>query len=244
MTLWNAIKASFSGGTAFLFACPLLAAVPMLLELAQHVAEVQIGMYDSMAMAKATEFHPLRMGFGVAKIAALLLTNYWIVRWLTRRDPAFAARIEQPAAGLFAGAFAFFMAMSMAQLFLLPTDNLWIFAAGFFGGQIIGILIAAWIAGAALGNRELGPLASLRIMAPALPFTFLLFWATMLPLMIPHYALGALALLGPKALLWPALIVDSLLVGWLSAVMAASGYVAAARATESAGVSLDPAPTQ
>lgn len=243
MTFWNAFKASYLGGTGFLIACPLLAAVPVVVELVQHIVEVYIGMYDSLAMAKAVESHPLRMGFGVVKIAALLLTNYWIVRWLARRDPGFAARIERPAASLFAAAFAFIMALSLAQLFLLPTDNLWLFAAGFFGGQVVGVLIAAWVAAAALGNPAIGPVASAQIMLPRLVFTFLLFNATALPLMVPHYAFGALALLGPDVLLWPTLIIDSLLIGWLSAVMAASGYVAATRAAARAGVALDAGPS-
>lgn len=245
MTFWQSLKATYSGGTRFLIACPLLAAVPMVVEMIQHIGEVSIGMYDSLAMAKAVEEHPLRMGLGIVKMAALLLTNYWIVRWLVSGDPGFAARLDRQAVRLFAGAMAFIMAISVAQLLFLPKDNLGLFAATFFGGQIIGVLIAAWVAGAALGNPAMGPMASLRIMAPSLPFTYALMLVAMLPLMIPHYALAALALLGPKALLWPSLIIDSALVGWLSAIMAASGYVGAARAAAKAGVSLstDPAPS-
>lgn len=244
MTLWQSLKATYSGGTSFLIACPLLAAVPMVVELIQHIGEVHIGMYDSLAMAEAVEGHPLRMGLGIVKMAALLLTNYWIVRWLASGDTAFAARLDRPAVRRFAAAMAFIMAISIAQLLFMPKDNVGLFAATFVGGEIIGVLIAAWIAGAALGNPAIGPLASLRIMAPALPFTFALMLLAMLPLMIPHYALAALALLGPKVLLWPSLILDSVLVGWLSAIMAASGYVGAARAAERAGINLDPARSQ
>lgn len=240
MTFWQALKATYSGGTRFLLACPLLAAVPMVFELAQHIAEVAVGMYDSLAAAKAVENHPLRLGLGIAKMAALLLTNYWIVRWMATGSPRFAARLDPLAVRLFGAAFGFIMLLSIAQLFLLPTDNTAIFAAGFVGGQILGVLIAAWVAGAALGNRAIGPMASVRLMAPVLPFTFALFTAAMLPLMIPHYALAALAILGPKALLWPSLIVDTVLVGWLSAIMAASGYVGAARAAARAATGLMP----
>ncbi len=242
MTLWTALKASYSGGTRFLLACPLLAAVPVLIEMLQHIGEVHVGMYDSLDAARAVENHPLRMALAIVKMAALLLSNYWVVRWMVSRDPAFAARADGQAVRLSAGALGFILLISLIQLFALPTDNLAIFAAGFFAGMAAGVLAAAWVAAAALGNQAVGPLASLRIMAPALPFTLALFVLAMLPLLIPHYALAALALLGPKALLWPGLIVDSLLVGWLSAIMAASGYVGAARAAERAGVSLLRAP--
>jgi hypothetical protein len=40
--------------------------------------------------------------------------------------------------------------------------------------------------------------------------------------------------------MWPVLIIDSLLVGWLTAVMIAAGYYAATRAATRAGVSLLP----
>ena len=64
-----------------------------------------------------------------------------------------------------------------------------------------------------------------------------------LPLMIPHYVLGSLPIVAPKPLLWPLLIADSLLVGWLAAVIVASGFFAASRVAGKAGVSLVPART-
>lgn len=239
-SFWQSLRATYTGGTRFLIACPLLAAVPMLVELIQHAGEAYVGMYDSLDAARAMEEHPLRLALGIVKMAALLCTNYWIVRWLATGDATFAARLDQPAVRLFAAAMAFIMVLSIAQLLFLPKDNVPLFAATFFGGQAVGVVIAAWVAGAALGNPAMGPVASMRIMLPALPFTFALMLLAMLPLMVPHYGLAALALLGPEPLLWPALILDSLLVGWLSAVMAASGYVGAARAAARAGVNLSP----
>jgi hypothetical protein len=56
MTFWKGLRTSYGGSLAFLAACPLLALVPVVFELLQHVAEVHIGMYDSIAAAKAFLF--------------------------------------------------------------------------------------------------------------------------------------------------------------------------------------------
>lgn len=238
MTFAKAFTATFRGSIAFLIACPLLALVPVAFEMLQHLGEVHIGMYDSIAAAKATEHHPLRMALGMVKVVALIVPGYWIIRFFAWRDGAAASRVDGRAVLLFAGVVAFHAALAALQLFVLPP-TVGVLLAGFAVGQAIACLVPAWTVAAALGNAAIGPLASARIMARQLPFTFALLMLTMLPLMIPHYALGAAALFAGKALLWPILLVDALLVGWLCAVMVAGSYVAAARAAALADVALD-----
>jgi hypothetical protein len=237
MTFWQAFKATYSGGTAFLFACPLLALVPVAFELLQHVIEVHIGMYDSIAAARTVEHHPLRMGFGMLKVGALIAMIYWVTRFLLDRDARFAATLEPRALRLFAGYLAFSIAMAAFQLFALPQTS-GALLAGFFVSQIIGCVVVAWGVAAALGNPAVGPRASVEIMAPHVAWTFVFSLVVMLPLMIPHYALAAAAMLGPKPMLWPILIGDSLLVSWLTAALSAGAYYAAIRAARKAGVDL------
>lgn len=240
MTFWQALRASYGGSIAFILACPLLALFPVVFELVQHVVEVHIGMYHSIAMAKAVEHDPWRMGFGLVKIIALIVPGYWIPRFLAWRDPARAARPERGAVTLFAGFAVFQIALVIVELYGLP-QTVPVLLGDFIVGQLIGILVAAWGIAASLGNAEVGPRASVALMARHIPWTFAFALVAMLPLMIPHYLLAAAAILGPKPLLWPVLIIDSLLVGWLSAVLAAASYYAVARAAGKAGVSLVPA---
>lgn len=237
MTFWQAWKATYGGGTAFLVACPLLALFPVVFELLQHAIEVHVGMYDSIAAAKAVEHHPLRMAFGMLKVVALLVPIYWVTRFLPNRDARLARTPDPRALRLFAGFLAFQIALAAVQLFALP-QTAGMLLAGFFVSQIIGCLVAAWGVAAPLGNATVGPRASVAIMARQVPWTFVFSLAVMLPLMVPHYALAAIAMLGPKPLLWPILIVDSLLVGWLTAVLSAGAYFAATRAARKAGVDL------
>lgn len=207
----------------------------------QHVVEMQIGMYDSLEMAKQTEKEPLRMGFGMVKVLALILPIYWITRFIVfDRSAQLAGKWDNIAVRLFVPLLLLQIAFAMLQLFIIPQNMSWM-AGALACGQVLGALIAAWAVAAPLGNAAIGPWVSARLMAGHVPATIVIFIAAMLPLMIPHYLLAAAAIFGPDWSKWPILILDSLLVGWLSAVMVASGYFAAIRAADKAGVSLLPA---
>ena len=238
MTIWQAIRASYREAGIFLFACPLLALIPIAVEMIQHVVEMQIGMYDNLEMAKQTEKHPFRMGFGMVKVLALILPIYWITRFIGfDRSAQLAGKWDRIAVRLFAPLLLLQIVLAVLQLFIIPQNMRWMLGA-LVGGQVLGALIAAWAVAAPLGNAAIGPLESTRLMARHVLATILIFIAAMLPLMIPHYLLAAAAIFGPDWSKWPILIMDSLLVGWLSAVMVASGYFAAKRAADKAGIDL------
>lgn len=242
MTFGQAFAAAYRGSLAFLIACPLLALLPVAFEVAQHMAEVHIGMYASITAAKAAEHDPLRMAFGFAKVLSLIVPSYCVVRFLATRDRTYAVRIEKRAVRLFAGVVAFNAVLMAVQLFVLPQTR-GVLLAAWGTGQVITCLVAAWSVAAPLGNAALGPRASVAIMARQLSWTFAFLLAAVLPLMIPHYVLAVLAIVGPKVLLWPVLIGDALLVGWLGPLLIASTYVAAVRAADRAEVALMPMET-
>lgn len=238
MTFWEALKATYGGGFAFLVACPLLALVPVAFELLQHVVEVHDGMYESIAGFRAAGSDSLRLGFGLLKIAALTVPVYWITRFLAFRDPSFARTISGSACRRFAPFVVVQLALAAFSLFVLPQTGL-MSIVSLVVGQIIGCLLMAWGVAAPLDNGHVGPTASASIMWRQLPWTFVFSLVAVLPLMIPHYLFASLAI-GAGGLLWPILIVDSLLVGCLTAVIAASGFFAATRAATKKGVSLIP----
>ena len=129
MTFWKGLRTSYGGSLAFLAACPLLALVPVVFELLQHVAEVHIGMYDSIAAAKALEHHPLRMALGMVKVLALLVPTYWITRFVHTRSPRFAAQRDPLAMRLFAGVVAIHIALSTVRIGQSHTRGAMIAAA-------------------------------------------------------------------------------------------------------------------
>ena len=239
ISFWHGLRLTYGGSLAFLRACPWLALVPVAFELLQHIVEVRGGMYESLAAAQAHENDPVRLGFGYLKILALTVPTWWVVRFLPRRDAAFASRIDWPALRLFAGFLAVQMGLAAIDLFVLPRSNA---ATGWalLAGLVEGGLMCAWAVAAPLGNASMGLLASIRLMWRHLPWTLAFQLVAMLPLMILHYALGLLPLFSHRGLMWPALLLDTLVVGALTPVLIASSFYAAQRSAMSAGVSLLP----
>jgi hypothetical protein len=229
MTFWQGLTFTYRESLAFVVACPLLALVPVLFELIQHIVEVRIGMYDSPELAVATEDHPLRMTFGLLKIMALTVPFYWATRYFAgNRDVAAARSYDRTSLTLFAGVLAFMLAVAALSLFVLPREGAGVIAS-LLGSLLVSVLAARWFAAAALGNAAIGPLRSAREMLRLLPWAVAFTIAAQLPLMIPHYGFAALAILGPKSLLWPGLVIDSFLVGWLALVIVAANWVVATR---------------
>jgi len=239
MTFWDLAKAVYRGSWRSLFALPLLALVPVVVELVQHAIEVHVGMYDSPAMAEATNAHPARLVFGFVKVLAAMLPGYWVVRWLAWRDAQAAVRFDPLAASLFAGMLAVHAVWAGLGLIFQPSGWGQIFASMAVGEALTALLLG-WAVAAALGNAAIGPRASLRIMRPQVLWTMAFLFVTMLPLLIVHNLMGVAAVFGPHWALWPILIIDALLVGWIAALIAAANWFAAERAARMAGVELVP----
>lgn len=242
------IRAIYTDGWRVAALFPLLFMIPALVEFAQHVVEINAGMYASMAGAKAAADDSMRLLFGFAKTLALGLPGYWFVRFLAFRDQARAARIEQPAFMLWLVLFALQGAQLAWSLFGPSTGSL----LGLTGKaeqlagplvsavwSLLSIYLTAWMIAWPLGSRAIGPVRSVRTMAGS-------FWRTIgyliggvLPLMAVHYGLGYLAIkFTPAWLDWPVLALDALVVAWLACTMAGSGFLAARHAAQRKGVSL------
>ena len=103
---------------------------------------------------------------------------------------------------------------------------------------VLGILLDGWKIGAAVGNPMLGPLQSIRMIAPHIGWSLAFTLVMMLPLMVAHYAILPLAIGSSPLLLWLLMAFDCLLVGYLAAVLAATSYIVARRAAERREVAL------
>ncbi len=246
--MWDDIRSVYANGLRAAWLFPLLFLIPAIVEFAQHVVELNGGMYHSVAAAKAAADDPGRMLSGFAKTLALGLPGYWFVRFLAFADTAKAARIERPAFGLWLILFAFNATLLAYQLFGPPLGSLMGLtgAAGHWFGPVLngawalaGIYLTAWFIAWPLGNRAIGPVQSVKVMTGSFWRTLGYVVACILPLMALHYGLGFLAIaVTPDWLDWPVLALDALIVSWLACTMAGSGYVAARHAALRHGVSL------
>ena len=231
----------------FALAAPLLFLIPVLAELAQHVVELRLGMYASLAAARHVSDAADRTAWGFVKAIALTLPGYWYVRYLAFGDARRAASIERPAIWLFLFLAAIDLGFPAWTLFgpgtasvLGITGKTARFAPLVPGilGISLGTYLMAWSAAWPLGNRAIGPLASIRLMGGRFWSSNAIAFASFLPLTALHYALGYGAMGRPPALAWAMLVVDALLVGYLALTLVGGNYVAAARAAAAKGVSL------
>ena len=229
MSFGKGLTFAYRESWAFLLACPLLALVPVLAEFAQHVGEMQIGMYDNIDAAAAAEDHPLRLGLGVLKTLALQVSIFWMIRFYHGgRNVAAAHRFPARPLKLFAIVLALQMLLALLGLFVFVPDNP--IGVGFFiFGFILGPLLARFVAAAPLGIW-ISPLQSIRTLLPHILFAVGFSIIAMLPVMILHYALGIGAIfVESEAVKWSMHVADSLVVGWLAALLTAILYVVALR---------------
>jgi len=247
----GAYRRVYAGAWRYMLACPLLFAVPVGIEFVQHVIEMRIGMYDSITAAQAVEGNGARLAWGVVKSLSIAAAIYWVARFLILRDGAAAAGRPDPVA---IRLFFWVMVWSLAWTVLLlwggagmSALGLGAFAlaagiAGFAISLVLSVMLSPWKVGAALGNRELGFLTSLRLVGWGAWWGVIFSLLTMLPVMGVHYGLFALTLWVPaEAAKWALLAVDSVVVGYLAAVIAAAEVAIARRAAGKAGLELAPA---
>ncbi|WBH16073.1 hypothetical protein [Sphingomonas radiodurans] len=245
--MWNDIKRLYADSWAFAVALPILFSIPVLIEFAQHVVEIDIGMYRHGVSGVAMDQR--RLTFGCAKTLAMILPGYWFVRYMAwDRNAERAKRIERPAATLFGIQFALHAVTQWIGLFGPPIGVLlgldarlaqYVGLAFAIGVGVIGMYLTAWFVAWPLGNARIGPLRSFAVMAGS-------FWravgytlAGSVPLMLLHYALGYGAIGRPDWLVWLMMLLDALVVGFLALTAAGGGYLAASRAAERNGIPLE-----
>lgn len=82
---WLALRDLYPMGLSMLWKAPLVLGVVAIPEFAQHVVEIQLGMFDGGAVTSTAANAPLRWVFGYVKVAGLLLAILAAARfWWTR----------------------------------------------------------------------------------------------------------------------------------------------------------------
>ncbi len=250
-SLFKVIGEAHRCALAFLLACPMVAAIPLVAEMVQHVAEISSGLYVSMDAAKAAAEDPLRLVLGVIKVMAMGLMGYWVPRYIALGfSPARALQHDSQAVKTFTPYFVFSLALVVFDLFVKPKlYEGWSGGAktlagslDFFAFLLLGSALAAWAAAAALGNRAIGAAQSVAVMRGHINWATALTFLGMLPLMIVHYGLFLWAVGQPTVIVWALCLLDSLVVAALAALLAALSYLGARRAATAKGLSLLPTP--
>jgi hypothetical protein len=233
----------------FVRACPAIIALVIAAEFGQHIAEIGLGMYDSIDQARAVADAPLRLITGHLKILSLILLGYGVPRFLGYGNPGAAMRLDPRAVRLFVPVLAldlFWVIVGLDGGSLLRLAGLDAALAARIipllsgVGFVLGLFLVPWSVAAPLGNAAIGPIRSARISWRHLPFVLIFGLVPALPLMALHYGLffGVVGL--PRAIVWPAALLDAVVVGYLGALLATTSFVIARRITERNGIALLP----
>ena len=248
--LWMDIRETYSSAWAFAFVCPMLFLIPVIFEFAQHVVEINAGMYLSKRAAHAAASDPSRMTWGFLKTIAISLPTYWTYRFvISGRNASYARGLDARALMLWGIAFLILIVgLSWLSLFGPPLGHVLglagsaeTVAKSVLGGAqaITGVYLTAWLVAWSQGNLTVGPLRSTRIMSGYFWHTVGLMIAGILPLMAIHYA-SLLAVGQLRPVVWLLMTLDSLVVGFLAVTMHGASAIAARRAATHKGVSLLP----
>ena len=222
-----AFLASHRMALRMLLALPAVAVALIGIELVQHAVEWRIGMFDSLVAAQATELHPARIALGTIKLVILNVIGFVAIRFAwSGGDAAFAMRPSRRALLLFAPVIGFELAFAALDRFLVPTEHA---ITSMIVGMALMPFLFRWMAGAAIG-RFVDPRRSASAMLPHLPWAFAFTLASMLPLMVVHYALFFATIGQPPAVAGALLFLDALVVGWLGPMLAVAQLATALRA--------------
>lgn len=210
---------------------PWLIALPVLAEGVQHVAEIRVGMY---ATAMTPEGQSVRIAFGLVKVLAIVLTI--ILAWRLWRFEGDVARVFRPTRALVRGIGLFLLVQFVGDAVALLAGRCIVALLGSPVGAmrlvallpllcwlLVSLTLFPWYVALAVEDRTMTIARSIRAVAGRFAPTLGLLLAGVLPLMALHYALGYAALGG--APVWPLMLVDTAVVGLLTAAVAASYFM-------------------
>lgn len=226
--LAQAIAEVYRKGGSMPLAAPLIFGLIVVAEFAQHVAEIQLGMFRSTAEFRSHAFHPLRMGFGGVKVAALVIVMLASARfWWCDRSVNRTFLMPPPDLGR--------VVLGMALIFLMGLPAEWIEAGPGFKIPVVVIswtlsfLLLAYLIGAVLGDRSMTLGRAVRQGWRFLPVLTVLLVAAYVPAFALHMGTHKLAIGAAPALVWALMTVDALVVGLLATLVGSAMAVAYAR---------------
>jgi hypothetical protein len=214
----------YAKGLALPLATPLIAGLVVAPQFAQHVVEIELGMFVSRDAFAAHALDPMRLGFGAAKVTGLVIcmlasARYWSSGGSVRRTllipPRDLGRL------LFAGALNFGVTLPAEWAASAGADKL-VTAPLLAMAWILSLLTLPYVVGAALGDRAMTLGTSLKRAAAMLPAMAVLVVAATYPASQFHLLAHKLAIGAPAAAVWALMTADALLVGLLGTLAGAA----------------------
>lgn len=221
----RAIYDTYRLGGRTVVAAPAIVAIAILPELAQHVVEISLGMFASIADFRAHSADPLRMGFGYAKIAGLLLAVLLTARFWA---------LGSLRAALLVGASTIVRVMLAVALVVVAAYATEILQVQVERPIAILLSIASFVLQAGLTLYVVAAILDDRTMTlrqifgrywPTAVVSTILLFAAFGPAQALHMANHKLAIGQPVIIVWGLMTFDGLFVGLFAALLGAALYV-------------------
>ena len=219
LTLLGALAEVYRKGALLPILAPAIFAIVVLPEGAQHVVEIELGMFASKEAFIANAADSTRMAFGAVKIAGLVLCMLLTARfWHT--GSVRAAMLMPPrdlGRTIFAAAIGYAASLpaEWAATTQQPPFVYWPVVAA---SWLVSFLLLVYLIGALLGDREMTLRAAFTRGWKVLPLLALLVVAAFWPASMLHAYAHKFALGGSPALVWTVMAADALLVGLMAAL--------------------------
>jgi hypothetical protein len=220
LTLLRGLGEVYRRGLRLPLAAPAIAAIVVLPEAVQHVAEIQLGMFASREAFMAHADSWARMSFGYVKIAGLFLCILASARFVYCGSVRGA--LLMPGRDLVRTLFALAigLAASLPAEWAAQTGQppyvYWPVVTVSWG---VSLLLLVYLMGALLGDREMTLRTAFtrgwKVLPPMAILTLAAFW----PASALHTYAHKLALGIDPLLVWTIMAADSLLVGVLAALI-------------------------
>ncbi|HEU0045302.1 hypothetical protein [Sphingomonas sp.] len=213
------------GGRAFV-AAPALVVIAIAPEFVQHVVEIRLGMFDSLADARALASDPTRWGFGYVKLAGfglaiLLVARFWAlgsVRRAVLMPPLAIGRLLLALAVVLGTGFLF------ERIAALTTSTaLWAMINLLSWTLQMGLTV--WLVATLVEDRATTIRTAFTSRLPTAALLLLLLAAAFAPAQMLHGLNHRWALGQPGWLVWTLMVWDSLVVGLLASLTGSALWV-------------------
>ena len=222
----RAVFETYRSGGRMMIAAPAILAIAMVPEFLQHIAEIHLGMFDSIERFRALADDPLRWGFGYAKVAGFVIAIFAAARFravgsIRRTLVVRPKTLLRVGSGLIIGLavawpFTWLDAQGISPAINVPLQAV---SAVIQGGFLI------YVVGALLEEGSVTPKRAMTSLLPAAVVVSLLATLAFAPSQALHMANHKLALGQPLPIVWALMTFDALLVGLFAALVGSALFV-------------------
>ncbi|RXD05469.1 hypothetical protein EQZ23_10405 [Sphingomonas sp. UV9] len=222
----RAMVETYRHGGRTVVAAPLILAIAVVPEFLQHIAEIHLGMFDSVDRFRALADDPLRWNFGYVKVAGFLIAilataRFWSVGSVRRTLLVPPLVLAKVVGGLVLGYVLAWPFQWLGQQGLSPVIGIPLKLVS----AVIQAGILIYLVGALLEDRSVTAKRAMTALLPAAVLLCVLAAIAFVPSQGLHMANHKLALGQPLPIVWALMIFDSLWVGLFAGLVGSALFV-------------------